>query len=70
MERRQRRGSEKYLKNTTIEHGGAIYRAKGVKNKVIATKILYDWVKYGRNSAKKETENYDKELATICRECG
>jgi hypothetical protein len=57
-------------KNTTIEHGGAICRAKGVKNKVIATKILYDWVEHGRNRAKREIEINDKELATIRRECG
>ena len=57
-------------KNTTLEHKGAICRAKGAKNKVIATKILYDWVENGRNRAKRETEDYDKEVATMCRECG
>jgi hypothetical protein len=57
-------------KNTTLEHGGAICRAKGIKNKVIATKILYDWAEHGRNRAKKEKDEYDKDLAKTCRECG
>ena len=53
-----------------MEHGGAICRAKGVKNKVFATRILYDWVEHGRNRAKREIDDHDKELATTCRECG
>jgi ribonuclease HI len=57
-------------KNTTLEHGGTICRAKGVKNKVLATKILYDWVEHGRNRAKRKNDNNDKDVAKTCRECG
>jgi hypothetical protein len=53
-----------------LEHGGTICRAKGVKNKVLATKILYDWVEHGRNRAKRENDNDDKDVAKTCRECG
>ena len=51
-------------------HGGTICRTKGAKNKVLATKILYDWIEHGRNRAKRETDIYDKDLARTCRECG
>ena len=37
---------------------------------MIAPKILYDWVEHGRNRAKRENDDYDKELAKSCRECG
>ena len=35
-----------------------------------STKILYDWAEHGRNRAKKEKDEYDKDLAKTCRECG
>ena len=56
--------------STTIEHGGAISRAKGYRSKIESTKILYDWVEHGRNRAKKENNAYDAEIAGQCRECG
>ena len=64
-------GSERNIwKCTAIEHGGAINRAKGIRNRIIATKMQYDWEEHGRNRAKKEVEEYDAEIVGRCRECG
>ena len=64
-------GSERNIwKCTAIEHGGAINRAKGIRNRIIATKMQYDWEEHGRNRAKKEVEEYEAEIVGRCRECG
>jgi hypothetical protein len=64
-------GIEKNVwKCTAIEHGGAVSKAKGIRNRVLATKLQYDWEEHGRNRAKKETEEYEAEIAGRCRECG
>jgi hypothetical protein len=55
---------------SSIEHAGAISRAKGIKNKAIATRIQYDWEEHGRNRAKKITDTYEAEITEQCRECG
>jgi len=64
-------GNERNIwKCTAIEHGGAINRAKGIRNRIIATKMQYDWEEHGRNRAKQELEEYEAEIAGRCRECG
>ena len=64
-------GSERNIsKCTAIEHGGAINRTKGIRNRIIATKMQYDWEEHGKNRAKKELEEYEAEIAGRCRECG
>jgi hypothetical protein len=71
MWKRDREGNEKYIwRKTSIEHGGTICRAKSIKQKIQATKILYDWEDNGRNRAKKEKDSYYAEIAGRCRECG
>ena len=55
---------------SSIEHAGAISKAKGIKNKAIATRIQYDWEEHGRNRAKKVTDTYEAEITEQCRECG
>ena len=69
--KKDREGNETYIwRSTSIEHGGAICKAKSIKNKITSTKILYDWEDHGRNRAKKELDTYDAEIAEQCRECG
>jgi hypothetical protein len=64
-------GNERNIwKCTAIEHGGAINRAKGIRNRIIATKMQYDWEEHGRNRAKKEVEDYEAKIVGRCREFG
>ena len=55
---------------TSIEHAGKINSAKGIELKMKATKIQFDWEENGRNRAKQVTDEYDREIAGRCKECG
>ena len=45
-------------------------QSKRYENKIVATKILFDWEENGRNRAKQIKDEHDAEIAERCRECG